>query len=154
MSAEDRLKQHGIELPAAPKALGCYRPVIVVGNLAYTSGHGPILPDGSAVTGCLGADLLVEQGYGAARNAGLAMLATLRDKFGSLDKVLRLVKTTGLVRATPDFDEHADVVNGFSELMSGVFGEEAGIGARSAFGAASLPAGWAVEIDAVFQIHE
>jgi len=154
MSAEDRLTQNGIELPPAPRALGCYRPVVIVGDLAYTSGHGPIRADGTAITGCLGADLLVEQGYAAARQTGLAMLATLREQFGSLDKVLRLVKTTGLVRATASFTDHPAVINGFSELMRDVFGEESGVAARSAFGASSLPAGWAVEIEAVFQIHD
>jgi enamine deaminase RidA (YjgF/YER057c/UK114 family) len=92
-------------------------------------------------------------GYDAARQTGLNILATLRDQFGSLDAVLRLVKTTGFVQASPAFKDHPAVINGFSELMRDVFGPDAGVGARSAMGVASLPAGWAVEIEAVFEVE-
>ncbi|QDT67413.1 Endoribonuclease L-PSP [Planctomycetes bacterium MalM25] len=153
MSVEQHLSDLGIELPEAPKVLGLYKPVLVVDGLAYTSGHGPLGPDGSFVCGHLGSYLDAEAGAAAARLTGLAMLASLRAELGSLDRIERLVKTLGLVQSAPDFHGHPAVINGFSELMKEVFGEEAGVGARSAFGAAALPAGWAVEIEAVFKLR-
>lgn len=154
MSAEARLKELGLELPTPPRTLGLYKPVVIVGGLAYLSGHGPIGVDGSAVCGRLGEDLDVPAGSEAARRTALLMLATLRQRCGSLDRVRRLVKTMGLVQAAPAFTEHPAVINGFSEVMRDVFGPDAGVAARSAFGAPSLPAGWAVEIDAIFEVEE
>jgi enamine deaminase RidA (YjgF/YER057c/UK114 family) len=153
MSVELRLKELKLELPAAGRALGVYKPIVVVKGLAYLSGHGPIGPDGAAICGRLGASLDREAGFQAARQTALNVLATLRQRCGSLDHVRRLVKTTGFVQATPDFTEHPAVINGFSELMRDVFGADAGIGARSALGALSLPGGWAVEIEAIFEIE-
>ncbi|MGI9457072.1 MAG: RidA family protein [Aeoliella sp.] len=152
MTHEERFHALHCELPPAPKAMGLYRPLVVVGNLATTSGHGPLRLDKSLICGRVGADLSVEEGYDAARQTGLTMLATLRAEFGSLDRIVRLVKTFGLVQATAEFIDHPAVINGFSELMRDVFGEQAGIAARSAVGAASLPAGMAVEVEAVFEI--
>ena len=152
MSAEARFAELKLELPPAPKAMGLYRPVVMVGNLAYLSGHGPLLPDGSLIRGRVGADLDKDAGCQAARQTGLAVLATLRAQCGSLDRVRRLVKTFGLVQCTPEFVDQPAVINGFSELMRDVFGDEAGIAARSAVGAAALPAGMAVEIETVFEI--
>jgi enamine deaminase RidA (YjgF/YER057c/UK114 family) len=154
MSAEKRLQELGLELPPAGKALGVYKPILVVDGLAYLSGHGPVSADGTAICGRLGDDLEVPAGYEAARRTGLAVLATLRAHCGSLDQVRRLVKTTGFVQATSDFTQHPAVVNGFSELMRDVFGPDAGVAARSALGVASLPAGWAVEIETVFELEE
>jgi enamine deaminase RidA (YjgF/YER057c/UK114 family) len=153
MSHETRLNELNIELPQGARALGVYRPVAISGGMAYLSGHGPVGADGIAICGRLGDNLDKAAGYEAARRTGLAMLATLRQQFGSLDAVRRLIKTTGFVHATPEFKEHPAVINGFSELMRDVFGPEAGIGARSAMGVASLPAGWAVEIEAVFELE-
>jgi enamine deaminase RidA (YjgF/YER057c/UK114 family) len=153
MSAESRLRELKLELPPAPRSLGVYKPIVVVGGLAYLSGHGPIGPDGTAICGRLGDDLDVRAGYEAARRTALMALATLRGRCGSLDRVLRLVKTTGFVQATPEFTDHPAVINGFSELMRDVFGAEAGLAARSAVGVASLPAGWAVEIEAIFEVE-
>ncbi|MEO1496598.1 MAG: RidA family protein [Planctomycetota bacterium] len=150
MSVEARLAELGITLPEGPAILGLYQPVLVVDGTAYTSGHGPLRPEGGAVTGRLGETLDPAAGAEAARLTGLAMLASLRSTLGSLDRIDRLVRTMGLVQASPDFTGHPAVINGFSELMRDVFGEDAGVGARSAFGAASLPAGWAVEIEAAF----
>lgn len=152
MSSESRLKELGIELPPAPKILGLYRPVLVCGNLAYTSGHGPIAADGSSVKGRLGEDLSVDQGRDAARTTALAMLSSLQAELGGLDRVQRLVKTVGLVNSAPDFTDQPAVINGFSEVMRDVFGEQHGIAARSALGVAALPAGWAVEIEAIFEL--
>lgn len=152
MSAESRIQELALELPPPPQILGVYRPVLAVGGLAYLSGHGPIGADGTAIRGRLGEDLDVPAGFEAARRTGLLVLATLRSHFGSLDRVRRLVKTTGFVQATPSFADHPAVINGFSELMRDVFGGEAGVAARSALGVASLPAGWAVEIEAIFEV--
>lgn len=154
MSAEEKLKELGFELPPPPRAIGLYKPVVIVGSLAYLSGHGPIGADGTAICGRLGDDLDVAAGFEAARRTALLALATLRQRCGSLDRVRRLVKTMGLVQAVPGFTEHPAVINGFSEVMRDVFGTDAGVAARSAFGAPSLPAGWAVEIDAIFEVEE
>ncbi len=153
MSPEAKLAELGIELPTPGKPAGVYTPLVIVGNLAYTSGHLPIRPDGTRVEGKLGDDLSVEQGYEAARLTALGILATLKSALGSLDRVKRLVKAMGLVNATTDFTQHPAVINGFSELIAEVFGRERGIGVRSAFGAGSLPLGVAVEIEAVFEIE-
>lgn len=133
--------------------MGLYRPIVVVDNLAYLSGHGPVQPDGKLMCGIVGKDLDLAAGQEAARLTGLTVLATLRSHLGSLDRVRRLVKTFGLVRSTPEFIDQPAVINGFSELMRDVFGAEAGIAARSAVGAASLPAGMAVEIEAIFELQ-
>jgi enamine deaminase RidA (YjgF/YER057c/UK114 family) len=154
MSAEARVKELNLELPTAIRSLGVYNPILMVGGLAYLSGHGPIGVDGAAICGRLGENLDREAGYEAARRTALAVLATLRQGCGSLDRVRRLVKTTGFVQSTAEFKEHPGVINGFSELMRDVFGPDAGIGARSALGVPSLPAGWAVEIETIFELEE
>jgi enamine deaminase RidA (YjgF/YER057c/UK114 family) len=154
MSAELRIKELNLELPTAGRALGVYKPIIVVRGLAYLSGHGPVGPDGTPICGRLGENLDREAGYEAARRTALAVLATLRQGCGSLDRVCRLVKTTGFVQSTADFKEHPAVINGFSELMRDVFGADAGIGARSALGVPALPGGWAVEIETIFELQE
>lgn len=154
MTHDQRLESLGLELPPAPTSMGLYRPMVIVQGMIYTSGHGPLMPDGGLICGRVGDGLSTEQGYSAARQTGLAMLSTLRSELGSLDKVERLVKTLGLVNCPADFVEQPAVINGFSELMREVFGEQAGVAARSAVGAASLPAGMAVEIEAVFQLKD
>ena len=153
MSAESRLAELKLQLPPAPKAIGVYRPIVVVGNLAYLSGHGPLLPDGSLMTGRLGDEVDEAQAKEAARQTGLALLATLRANLGSLDRVRRVVKVLGMVHCKSDFTGHPAVVNGCSELFRDVFGEESGVAARSAVGAGSLPAGMTVEIEAIFEIE-
>jgi enamine deaminase RidA (YjgF/YER057c/UK114 family) len=152
MTFEQRLAELKLDLPPAAKPMGLYKPCLIVGNLAWLSGHGPLRSDTSLISGRVGAELDLEAGKAAARQTGLAMLATLRDALGSLDRVKRIVKTLGLVNCTPDFREQPAVINGFSQLMADVFGPDAGVGARSALGAVSLPANMAVEIEAVFEI--
>lgn len=152
MNAEQRVQELGLELPPAPKPLGVYRPLVMVGNLAYLSGHLPVLPDGSLLKGRVGEDVDVPAGYQAARQVGLTILATLRASLGSLDRVQRIVKTFGMVNSTPEFQQHPAVINGFSELMVAVFGPEAGVGARSAMGTPGLPNGVTVEVEAIFEI--
>lgn len=152
MSAEQRLAQLGIELPPAPKPIGLYKPIVVVGNVAYLSGHGPLKNDGTLITGRLGDDLDVEAGQAAAKQTALAMLATLKFALGTLDRVTRAVKLLGLVRCTEDFDQQPAVINGCSQLLADVFGPDQGIGARSALGTNALPGGIAVEIEGIFEI--
>ncbi|MCL4201905.1 MAG: RidA family protein [Pirellulaceae bacterium] len=152
MSAEAILAEWKLELPPAPKPVGVYRPLLICGNLAYLSGHGPLRPDGTLITGRVGEDLDRQAGYDAARQTGLAILATLRKHLGSLDRVRRLVKTLGFVNSAPDFFDHPAVINGFSELMAGLYGPENGVGARSALGAVALPGNMAVEVEAIFEI--
>jgi len=152
MSHEANLQKLNLELPPAPKAMGVYRPLVIVDNLAYLSGHGPLLADGTLTKGRLGDDMNLDGGYQAARQTGLAMIATLRSELGSLDRVARLVKTLGLVRCTPEYGDQPAVINGFSELMRDVFGEENGIAARSALGTSALPGEIAVEIEAIFEL--
>ncbi len=152
MSAEERLTKLGIELPPAPKPIGLYKPVVVVGNLAYLSGHGPLKSDGTLITGRLGDGMTVEDGQAAARQTALAMLATLRFALGTLDRVSRVVKVLGLVRCTEAFDQQPAVINGCSQIFADVFGPDQGIAARSALGTNALPGGIAVEIEAIFEI--
>ncbi|MBI5692464.1 MAG: RidA family protein [Verrucomicrobia bacterium] len=153
MDAESRLVELRLQLPPAPKPGGVYQPVVVVNQIAYVSGHGPLRPDGTLVSGRVGADLTLDEGRAAARQTGLAILATLRAHLGSLNRVKRLVKSLGMVNATPEFAQHPQVINGYSELMAEVFGAEAGVGARSAVGMGSLPGNIAVEIEAIFELH-
>jgi enamine deaminase RidA (YjgF/YER057c/UK114 family) len=156
MSSESRLAEtlgrFGLRLPAAPTPKGLYKSVVVVGNLAYTSGHLPVDADGKLLTGRLGAELDVEAGYKAARLAGLNILASLQKEIGSLDRVGRVVKILGVVNCTPDFTQQPAVVNGCSELFADVFGPDVGVGTRSAIGTNSLPLGVPVEIEAVFEV--
>jgi enamine deaminase RidA (YjgF/YER057c/UK114 family) len=156
MSAEARLNnlmaKLGLTLPAPPAPKGVYKPLAVVGNLVYTSGHLPVQPSGELVTGRLGAELDVAAGYVAARLVGLGILASLRKQFGSLDRVARVVKVLGVVNCTADFTQQPAVVNGCSELFVEVFGPEAGVAARSAMGTIALPLGVPVEIEAVFEL--
>jgi enamine deaminase RidA (YjgF/YER057c/UK114 family) len=153
MNAEAKWAQLLSEQPPASKPKGLYKPVVIVGNLAYTSGHLPMLPDGSIQTGRVGGDLDLKGGCAAARRAGLAILASLRAELGSLDRVRRVVKVLGLVQCNQDFQGHPAVINGCSELLADVFGPDAGVGVRSAIGAHSLPLGAAVEIEAVFEFE-
>ena len=152
MNAEKRLVELKLQLPPAPKPVAVYRTVAVVGNVAYVSGHGPLKSDGTMISGRVGADLDLAAGKAAARQTGLAILATLRAQLGSLDRVGRLLKMLGMVNATPDFRDHPAVINGCSELFVEIFGPEKGIGARSAVGMGSLPGNIAVEIEAIFEI--
>lgn len=153
MSAEARIAELKLQLPPAPKPVAVYKTVVLAGNMAYVSGHGPVKPDKTLVLGRVGDDLDVGAGRMAARVTGLAILATLRAELGSLDRVKRVIKVLGMVNCTADFQEHPAVINGCSELFAEVFGRENGIGARSAVGMGSLPGNIAVEIEAIFEIQ-
>lgn len=153
MSAEAKLIELKLELPPAPKPVGVYKPIVVVGNLAFLSGHGPLKSDGTLMVGRVGDQ--VDQAFGnqAARQTGLAMLATLRNHLGSLDRVKRVIKTLGMVNSVADFANHPAVINGCSDLWADVFGRDNGVGARSAVGMGSLPGNISVEIEAIFEIE-
>ena len=151
MNAEQRIQELKLELPPAPKPVAVYKPVVVVDRMAYVSGHGPLKPDKTLITGRVGADLSVDQGKAAARQVGLAIIATLQDQ-GLLGKVKRVVKVLGMVNSTADFRDHPAVINGCSELFAAFWGAENGIGARSAVGMGSLPGNIAVEIEAIFEL--
>ncbi|MFM8572332.1 MAG: RidA family protein [Pirellula sp.] len=151
-SLESRLSSLGWQLPPAPKPVGLYKPVLIVGNLAYVSGHGPLKSDGSLMLGCVGDDLDVAGGQAAAKQTALAMLATLKNELSSLDRIVRIVKTLGLVRCTDDFGQSPLVINGFSQVFVDLLGSDRGIGARSALGTNALPNGMAVEVEAIFEI--
>jgi enamine deaminase RidA (YjgF/YER057c/UK114 family) len=150
---ETRVQELHLTLPPVPKPVAKYKTAVRVGNVLYVSGHGPLKADKSLITGKVGKDLNLEEGKAAARQVGLAILSTLRDNLGSLDKVKRLVKTLGLVNCTDDFKDQPQVINGYSELMADVFGEEAGVGARSAVGTNALPGNISVEIEAIFEVE-
>jgi enamine deaminase RidA (YjgF/YER057c/UK114 family) len=152
MDADARFAELKLELPPPPKPVGVYKPIVIVGGLAYLSGHGPLRADSSLITGRVGADLSLEQGKLAARQVGLALLATLKNQLGSLVRVSRVVKVLGMVNATPDFLEHPSVINGASELFAAVWGPDNGVGARSAVGMGSLPSNIAVEIEMIVEL--
>lgn len=151
---EARLKTLGLVLPEVPPPTGALIvPCVRSGNLLFVSGHIPAGPDGKPVVGRLGDTMDVKQGQEAARNVALRVLSVVRKELGSLDRVSRVVKTLGMVACTPEFTQTPAVVNGFSEVLIQVFGEEAGKGARSAVGMSSLPAGVPVEVEVILELR-
>lgn len=152
MTPESRLAELKLELPPAPRPMGVYKPLVVIGHLAYVSGHGPLLSDQTLMVGRVGSEVDAAFGKAAARQTGLAILATLRANLGSLDRVKRVIKVLGMVNCTPDFRDHPSIINGCSELFRDVFGEDHGIGARSAVGLGSLPGNISVEIEVIFEL--
>ncbi len=150
---EQKLAELDITLYELPAPTASYVRAVRSGNLVFLSGHGPTKPDGTNVTGKLGKDLSVEEGQQAARYTAIALLSALKEELGDLDQVQRIVKVHGMVNATPDFTDHSQVINGFSDLMAEVFGE-AGKHARAAVGMASLPGNIAVEIEMVVEVKE
>jgi enamine deaminase RidA (YjgF/YER057c/UK114 family) len=154
LTAEQRQAQLNLTLPPAPPLVCVYKPCVDAGNQLYVSGHGPMLPDKSFITGKVGEDLDEEKGKLAALQTGLTILATLKAQLGSLDKVRRVIKLLGMVNATAAFQKHPYVINGCSELFAKVWGEDNGVGARSAVGMGSLPNNIAVEIEVIFELHE
>ena len=153
MSIDARITELGLVLPPAPAPAGTYCPVVVLDNLAYVSGQGPVGADGQYVTGRVGEDLTEEQGVAAARTVGLTVLATLQAQLGSLDRIQRIIKVLGMVNSTADFQNHPAVINGFSNLMVEIWGEN-GRAARSAVGMGSLPGNIAVEIEAIVLLQD
>ena len=151
MTAEQKLSSLNINLPSAPSPAGQYRPARLVGNLLYLSGQGPRNADGSFLAGKLGRDISIEEGYAAARNAGLQLLSAAKAKLGNLSRIEAVIKVFGMVHAEADFVDHAKVVNGCSDLLVEVFGD-VGCHTRSVAGMDSLPFGMIVEIEAIFAV--
>lgn len=147
-----RLKQLNIQLvePSVPTAN--FVKTVRVGNLIFTSGHGPDKPEGGTYQGRVGADLTTEQGQEAARLTGIALLSSLKKEIGDLSKVKRIVKVLGMVQCTPEFKDHPKVMNAFSDMMVGVFGEK-GKHARSAVGMSALPGNIAIEIEMIVEVE-
>jgi len=153
MTAEARITELGLSLPQPPKPGGNYVPGVRVGNLLFLSGHGPGRADGApSARGKVGRDLSLEDGYKTAREVGINLLGTARALLGSLDKVKRVVKVLGMVNSAEGFGEQPKVINGFSDLMVEVFGEN-GRHARSAVGMAELPSGIPVEIEMILEVE-
>jgi enamine deaminase RidA (YjgF/YER057c/UK114 family) len=150
---EERLTQLGITLPAVPAPAANYVNVVRTGNLLFLAGKGPTKPDGKLVTGKIGEDLSIEQGYEAARLTALAQLAVLKSELGDLSKVKRIVKVLGMVNCTPYFIDQPKVMNGYSDLMVEVFGDK-GKHARSAVGMCSLPFNIAVEVEMIVEVED
>ncbi|MEP6951625.1 MAG: RidA family protein [Ginsengibacter sp.] len=153
IDVEAHLKELNIQLitPSAPVAN--YVKAVRVGNLIYLSGHGPDKPGGGLVIGKVGSDLTLEQARDAARLAGISLLSTLKAEIGNLNKVKRIVKVFGMVNAIPTFENQPQVINGCSDLMVEVFGEN-GKHARSSVGVASLPSNIPVEIEMIVELKE
>ena len=149
---DEILKLSQITLPPAPRPKGVYKPFLQVGNLIYVSGHGPVLEDGILIKGKAGLDINADAAKLAARQTGLTILSTLLTNLGSLNKIKRVIKVFGMVNCTTDFEVHPFVINGCSELFAEIWGNENGIGVRSAVGMGSLPENIPVEIEAVFEL--
>lgn len=149
---EAQLKSLGITLPTPSSPVANYVQAVRTGNLLFLSGNGPLKSDGTLITGKVGSDLTIEEGYEAARVTAINQLAILKAELGDLNRVKRIVKVLGMVNVAPDFVDPPKVINGFSDLMVEVFGER-GKHARSAVGMASLPAGIAVEIELIVEVE-
>jgi enamine deaminase RidA (YjgF/YER057c/UK114 family) len=149
---DKKLKELGIELPPPSKPIANYVKAVRTGNLIFLAGHGPSKADGTLVTGKVGKDLTIEQGYEAARITAISLLATLKNELGDLGKVKRVVKVLGMVNCPSDFTDQPKVINGCSDLLVAVFGEK-GKHARSAVGMNSLPSNMAVEIEIIVEVE-
>ncbi len=149
---EGRFALLHLTLPPPPKPLGVYKPCLTDGKYLYISGHGPVQDDGQLIIGRIGSDMDMEKGKLAAKQVGLTILSTIRKHLGSLDKVKRVIKVLGMVNCTDDFLKHPFVINGCSELFAAVWGNDNGIGVRSAVGMGSLPDNIPVEIEAMFEL--
>jgi enamine deaminase RidA (YjgF/YER057c/UK114 family) len=150
---QEKFESLGLSLPPAPQPLGIYKPYLVDGKYLYLSGHGPVRDDKSLIIGRIGDDMDIEEGKLAARQVGLTMLSTIVTNFGSLDKIKRVIKVLGMVNCSSDFLRHPYVINGCSELFAEVWGQENGIGVRSAVGMGSLPDNIPVEVEAIFELY-
>jgi enamine deaminase RidA (YjgF/YER057c/UK114 family) len=153
MNPESNFAKLGLTLPPAPKPLGVYKPLLIVDEKwVYVSGHGTVQDDGTLIKGRIGVDMDQEAGKLAARQVGLTILSTLKANLGSLNRIKRVIKILGMVNCTADFEKHPYIINGCSELFAQVWGEENGIGVRSAVGMGSLPDNIPVEIEVMFEL--
>ncbi len=152
-TATERFAQTGLKLPPAPKPIGVYKPFLIDGRHFYVSGHGPWIDDQTLTKGRVGSDMTMEEAKIAARQVGLSIFSTIIAALGSLDKVKRVIKVLGMVNCEPDFEKHPYVINGCSELFRTVWGEDNGVGVRSAVGMGTLPDNIPVEIEALFELY-
>ena len=152
-SPTQRFQQTGLTLPPAPKPIGVYKSFIIDGNHLYVSGHGPWVDDHTLIKGRVGEDISIEDGKAAAQQVGLSILSTIMASLGNLDKVKRVIKVLGMVNCNADFEKHPYIINGCSELFKTIWGEDNGVGVRSAVGMGSLPDNIPVEIEAMFELH-
>lgn len=152
MTPDENFAALNLALPPAPTPLGVYKPFLIDDNHCYVSGHGPLLNDMTFITGRIGADMNMDEGKAAAQQVGLAILATLKQNLGSLNKIKRVIKTLGMVNCESNFQRHPYVINGCSELFAKVWGTENGVGVRSAVGMGSLPDNIPVEIEVLFEL--
>jgi enamine deaminase RidA (YjgF/YER057c/UK114 family) len=150
--AEQKLKEKGIVLTAPAQPIANYVNVVRTGNLLFLAGKGPTKADGTNITGKVGKDLTIEEGYAAARLVGINHLAVLKAELGSLNKVKRIVKVLGMVNCEGNFTDHPKVINGYSDLMVEIFGDK-GKHARSAVGMGSLPSNIAVEAEVIVEVE-
>ncbi len=151
-TADQNFEALGLSLPPAPAPLGVYKPYLIDGKYLYVSGHGPVQEDKSLIIGRIGDTLDQEAGKLAARQVGLTILSTIQTNLGSLDKVKRVIKVLGMVNCTPEFEKHPYIINGCSELFAQIWGNDNGIGVRSAVGMGSLPDNIPVEVEALFEL--
>ncbi|MBL7697147.1 MAG: RidA family protein [Chitinophagaceae bacterium] len=149
---DERFASLGLDLPPAPEPAGIYKPCLVDGNKLYVSGHGPVKSDKTLMTGRVGAEVDAEEGKLAARQVGLSILSSVKAYFGTFNRINRVIKVLGMVNCTPDFGRQPYVINGCSELFAAVWGEDKGVGVRSAVGMGSLPNNISVEIEVIFEL--
>ncbi len=152
-NVEERIKELGIVLRDPGVPIANYLNSVKSGNIIFMSGNGPRRPDGSFITGKIGTDLTIEEGYEAARLTAIEQLSVLKAQIGDLNKVERIIKVFGMVNSEPSFTQHPAVINGFSDLMVEIFGER-GRHARAAVGMGSLPMNIPCEIDMIVQVQE
>ena len=153
MMISEKISKLGIKLPPPPRAAGLYKPVLILGNQIYFSGHLPILSDGSMIIGKVGDEMTLEEGKKAACQVGLNILSSVEQALGTLDRVSSVIKLLGMVNSTEEFTEHPQVINGCSKLFQDIWGDDNGVGVRSAFGVSGLPAGVPVEIEGILSIR-
>lgn len=153
MTPEEKFAALNLVLPPAPKPMGVYKPFLIDGNHCYVSGHGTIKEDGSLIIGRVGDTINMEEAKAAALQVGLAIIATLKNNIGTLNNIKRVIKILGMVNCTSDFENHPYVINGCSELFAKIWGDDNGIGVRSAVGMGSLPQNIPVEIEALFELE-
>ena len=153
MSVEKKLAELNLSFPQSAPSKGIYKKCLVLDNLLYVSGHVALNSDGSLIKGKLGKDISDEDGKVAARQAGLAILGSVKEHFGNFDKIKRVVKLLGMVNCVPDYENHPIIINGCSELYVQLWGDDNGKGVRSAVGMGSLPGNVAVEIEAIFELQ-
>jgi len=149
---EEKLSSQQLVLPVLPVSKGVYKRCLIAGNHLYVSGHISVNADGSPITGKLGSDISDEAGRQAARQCGLAILSSIKETLGGFERVKRVIKIFGMVNSVPDYKDHPVIINGCSELFRYLWGEDNGVGVRSAVGMGSLPGNVAVEIEAIFEI--